>query len=118
MMSVLHDGDRSRVRAASVDPEATHVVRQQGAGGVAALYLAVAYLVAMPYFLIVVDYPGLTDPGEKVAALAEHQSSMYAMHLLTLVVFGIVLAGLTLALWNRLAGSPTLAAAGGAVGLI
>lgn len=117
-MSVLHDSDKSRVRATSADPEATHGVRQQRAGGVAALYLAVAYLVAMPYFLIVVDYPSLTDPAQKVAALVEHQSSMYAMHLLTLVIFGIVLAGLTLALWKRLAGSPTVAAAGCAVGLI
>ena len=117
-MSVLHDSGRSRVRASSADPQGTHVVRQQRAGGVAALYLAVAYLVAMPYFLIVVDYPSLTGSGQKVAALLEHQRSMYAMHLLTLVVFGIVLAGLTLALWKRLAGSPTIAAAGGAVGLI
>ena len=118
VMSVLHDSDKSRVRATSADPEATHGARQQRAGGVAALYLAVAYLVAMPYFLIVVDYPSLTDPAQKVAALVEHQSSMYAMHLLTLVIFGIVLAGLTLALWKRLAGSPTIAAAGCAVGLI
>jgi hypothetical protein len=117
-MSVLHDSDKSRVRATSADPEATYGVRQQRAGGVAALYLAVAYLVAMPYFLIVVDYPSLTDPAQKVAALVEHRSSMYAMHLLTLVIFGIVLAGLTLALWKRLAGSPTIAAAGCAVGLI
>lgn len=117
-MSVLHDSDKTRVRATSADPDVRHGVRQQRAGGVAALYLAVAYLVAMPYFLVVVDYPSLTDPGEKVAALVEHQSSMYAMHLLTLVVFGIVLAGLTLALWKRLAGSPTLATVGGAVGLI
>jgi hypothetical protein len=117
-MSVLHDSDKSWVRAHSADPEATHGVRQQRAGGVAALYLAVAYLVAMPYFLIVVDYPSLTEPDEKVAALVEHQSSMYAMHLLTLVIFGVVLAGLTLALWKRLAGSPTIAAAGCAVGLI
>lgn len=117
-MSVLHDSGRSRVRAASAGPDTTHVVRQQRAGGVAALYLAVSYLVAMPYFLIVVDYPSLTDPAQKVAALVENQSSMYAMHLVTLVVFGIVLAALTLALWMRLAGSPTIAAAGGAVGLI
>lgn len=118
-MSVLHASDRSGLGhgAPAVLLDASDV-REQRAGGVAALYLAAAYLVAMPYFLIVVDYPSLVDPGEKVAALVEHQSSMYVMHLLTLVVFGIVLAGLTLALWKRLTGSPGIAAAGGAVGLI
>jgi hypothetical protein len=43
---------------------------------------------------------------------------MYVMHLVTLVVFGIVLATLALALWKRLGGSPSIAAVGGAVGLI
>ena len=117
-MSVLHASDRSGVGATAADLQHTSEVRQQRAGGVAALYLAAAYLVAMPYFLIVVDYTSLTDPAQQVAALVEHQSSMYVMHLLTLVIFGVVLAMLTLALWKRLAGSPTIAAAGGAVGLI
>ncbi len=117
-MSVLHASDRSRASATAPDLQHTGEVRQQRAGGVAALYLAAAYLVAMPYFLIVVDYTSLTDPAQKVAALVEHQSSMYVMHLITLVIFGIVLAMLTLALWKRLAGSPTIAAAGGVVGLI
>jgi len=117
-MSVLHASDRSRAGASAPDFHDSNEVRQQRAGGVAALYLAAAYLVAMPYFLIVVDYTSLTDPAQKVAALVEHQSSMYVMHLLTLVLFGIVLAMLTLALWKRLAGSPSVAAAGGVVGLI
>lgn len=117
-MSVLHANDRSRVGATSADLRDTNHVRQQRAGGVAALYLAAAYLVAMPYFLIVVDYPSLVDPDRKVAALVDHQSSMYVMHLVTLVVFGIVLAALTLALWKRLAGSPSIAAVGAVVGLI
>lgn len=117
-MSVLQSGTRSRGGSPGVDLQHTAEVRAQRAGGLAALYLAVAYLVAMPYFLIVVDYPSLVEPDEKVAALVAHQSSMYVMHLLTLVVFGIVLAVLALALWKRLAGSASLAAAGAAVGLI
>jgi hypothetical protein len=37
--------------------------RHQRAGGLAALYLALAYLIAMPYFLIAVDYlSGPTPP--------------------------------------------------------
>lgn len=31
----------------------------QGAGGVAALYIAVAYLAAIPYFVFLVNYPGV-----------------------------------------------------------
>ena len=54
----------------------SHNARHQRPGGLAALYLALAYLIAMPYFLIAVDYPGVTDPVEKVALLAEHQGSM------------------------------------------
>jgi len=85
---------------------------------VAALYLAAAYLVAMPYFLIVVNFQDLVGSAQKVTALVANQNSMYVMHLVTYVVFGIVLAALALALWKRLAGSPNLAAVGGAVGLI
>jgi len=85
---------------------------------VAALYLAAAFLVAMPYFLIVVDYPSLVDSAQKVAALVANQNSMYVMYLVTYVVLGIVLAALVLALWKRLAGSPSIAAVGGVVGLI
>lgn len=117
-MRVLHTPDTSTVAATAADPRDTNVVRQQRAGGVAALYLAAAYVLAMPYFLIVVDYPSLVDPSQKVSTLVEHQSSMYVMHLLTLVVFGIVLATLTLALRKRLAGSEGLAAVGCAVGLL
>ncbi|MGA8046919.1 MAG: hypothetical protein WCA30_11710 [Dermatophilaceae bacterium] len=117
-MGVLHSETRSRAGSPGVDLRRTAEVRQQRAGGIAALYLAAAYLVAMPYFLVVVDYPSLVEPGQKVAALVEHETSMYVMHLVTVVVFGIVLAVLALALWKRLAGAPGLAAASAAVGLI
>jgi hypothetical protein len=120
-MNVLHISNRSRVRATAADPqdgEALTYARQQRAGGAAALYLAAAYLVAMPYFLIVVDWSSLVGSAQKVTALVANQNSEYVMHLVTYVVFGIALAGLALALWKRLAGSPSIAAVGGAVGLI
>ncbi len=94
-------------------------VRQQKAGGFAALYLALAYLIAMPFFLVVVKYPSVVDPVEKVALLVRHQDGMRAMYLITYVVFGIVLAVLALALHARLKdGAPVLAQAATAVGLI
>jgi len=91
----------------------------QRAGGLAALYLALAYLIAMPYFLIAVDSASVTDPAEKVALLAEHQSSMSAIYLITYVIFGIVLAVLSFTLYRRMKdGAPVMMQAATAVGLI
>lgn len=92
---------------------------QQKAGGLAALYLALAYLVAMPYFLIVVNYPSVVDPVKKVALLADNRSSMHVMYLITYVIFGVVLAVLAVALYNRLKdGMPATMQIATAVGLI
>jgi hypothetical protein len=94
-------------------------VRQQKVGGLAALYLAAAYLVAMPYFLVFVKYQDVVDPAGKVALLLGNHGSMQAMYLITYVIFGIVLAVLGLALYARLRDrSPILAQAATAVGLI
>ena len=91
----------------------------QRAGGFSALYLALAYLVAMPYFLIAVDYLSVTDPAQKVALLAEHQGSMTAIYLITYVIFGIALAVLSLSLYRRMKdGAPVMMQAATAVGLI
>lgn len=70
---------------------------QQRVGGVAALYLGAAYLLAMPFFLVVVDYPGARDVAEKVALLTSNHASMHVMYLITYVVFGVALAVLALA---------------------
>jgi hypothetical protein len=88
-------------------------------GGFAALYLAAAYVLAMPYFLVFVKYQSAVDPAEKVALLLSNHDSMRAMYLVTYILFGIVLAVLALALYARLKdGTPTLAQAATAVGLI
>jgi hypothetical protein len=93
--------------------------RQHRVGGLAALYLAAAYILAMPYFLVFVKYQGVVDRFEKVALLVGNHNSMQAMHLITYVLFGIVLAVLALTLFSRLRdGSPILAQAATAVGLI
>jgi Domain of unknown function (DUF4386) len=94
-------------------------VRQQKLGGFAALYLAAAYLVAMPYFLVFVKYPSVVDPVEKVTLLVSNHDSMRVMYLVTYVIFGIVLAVLALALYARLRErAPALTQAATAVGLI
>jgi hypothetical protein len=71
-------------------------------GGYAALYLALAYLVAMPYFLLVSDYQRATTPASKVAAIVAEYPGLYAMYVVTYVLFGIVFGTLALSLHDRL----------------
>ena len=47
-------------------------------GGFAALYLAVAYLIGMTLFLVVLDTPSITDPAQKVALLVEKQMVIFS----------------------------------------
>lgn len=102
-----------------MDPVSRTSAGQRRAGGLAALYLAVAYLLAMPFFLVVVDYQSVTGPAEKVALLASHRGGMYAMYLVTYVVFGIVLTVLALSLYRRLRSSaPVVMQVATAVGLL
>ena len=102
-----------------MDPSVGGSARQQKIGGLAALYLAAAYVVAMPFFLLFVNYPSVVDPAEKVALLVGHHDSMRVMYLITYVFFGVVLAVLALSLYPRLKdGAPALAQAATAVGLI
>jgi hypothetical protein len=94
-------------------------IARQKVGGAAALYLALGYIAAMPYFLLVVDYAGAKTAADKIALLTAHQSSMTAMYLASYVVFGLVLGVLVLALHDRLrAAAPATARAATAVGLL
>ena len=94
-------------------------VRGQKAGGVAALYLALAYIAAMPFFLLVVDYQGATTAQEKVALVVGNYASMYAMYLGTYVIFGIALGVLAFALYDRLqARAPATMRVATAIGLL
>jgi hypothetical protein len=93
--------------------------RQQKVGGWAALYVALAYVAAMPYFLLFVKDRGITDAAEKVSLLVSHHSSLQVAYLFTYVIFGIVLAMLALTLHGRLKDeTPVLAQAATVVGLI
>ena len=96
-----------------------HTPAPHRAGGIAALYLGAAFLLAMPFFLVVVDYPGATSVAEKVTLLAENHASMHVMYLLTYVIFGVVLAVLALALHERLSSAaPALMKVATAVALM
>jgi len=95
------------------------MINFQKIGGVAALYEAVAYLVAIVLFLFVLNYPSIVDPAEKVALLVDNQTTMYLLHLVVYEVFGISLVVLALALYDRLKTSaPVVMQTATALGLI
>ncbi|MEZ4726928.1 MAG: hypothetical protein R3E79_07320 [Caldilineaceae bacterium] len=81
--------------------------------------LAVAYLTGIVLFLLVLDYPNVVDPVQKVALLVDKQTIFYTTNLLMYVLFGVFLLFLVLALYARLSGtSPALICAATAIGLI
>lgn len=91
----------------------------QKIGGVAALYEAAAYVVAMVGFLLIVDVSGAADPIEKLALIEDNLTILYILHLISYVFWGIFLVILALALYDRLkTGSPTMAQVATAFGLI
>ena len=71
-------------------------------GGFAAFYLAAAYLIGISLFIVVLDYPSMTDPAQKLTVLVENQMVIFATNLLMYVFFGIFLVALSLALHERL----------------
>lgn len=88
-------------------------------GGFAALYLAVAYLIGMVTFLVVLDYPSITDPAQKAALLVEQQAVIFSTNLLMYVFFGVLLIVLSLALYDRIKpGAPALMQVAAVIGII
>jgi hypothetical protein len=91
----------------------------QKMGGIAALYMAVAYLIGMAIFLVVLDYPSITDPAQKVALLVEMQMVTFSTNLLMYVFFGVFLIVLSLALYDRLkSGAPAMMQAATVIGIV
>ena len=88
-------------------------------GGLAALYLAAAYLVGIVLFLVVLDYPSITEPAQKVALLVEMQMVTFVTNLVMYVFFGVILVILALALYDRLkSGAAALAQVATVIGVI
>ena len=97
----------------------TTTISSRRASGFAALYLAVALVAAMLYFLVGTNMPSVTDPGEQVQLLIDHQLGLHLMYLIAYVAFGLVLAVLALGLHERLVGiAPATSRIATAVGLI
>jgi hypothetical protein len=88
-------------------------------GGFAALYLAVAYLIGMVIFLVVLDYLNITDPAQMVALVVDKQMVIFSTNLLMYVFFGIFLIVLSLALYDRLkSGAQHIMQVATAIGII
>lgn len=88
-------------------------------GGLAALYMAAAYLAAIPYFLLVVHYPSVVDPVAKVLLLRDHFAGMTLMHVIVYELVAIALIVLGLALYHRLrAGAPVVAPLATVIGVV
>ena len=91
----------------------------QKIGGIAALYLAAAYLVGIVLFLFVLDYPNIVDPAQKVALVVDQQMVIYSTNLILYVIFGVFLIMLALALYERLkVGAPAIMQVATAMGII
>jgi hypothetical protein len=88
-------------------------------GGFSALYMAAAYLIGMVLFLVILDYPSITDPAQKVALLVDKQMIIFSTNLLMYVFFGVFLVVLSLALYNRLkSGAPAIMGVATVIGII
>jgi hypothetical protein len=91
----------------------------QKIGGLAAFYLAAAYLVGIVLFLVVLDYPSITEPAQKVALLVENQTVILVTNLLMYVFFGVILVILALVLYDRLkSGAAALVQVATVIGVI
>lgn len=91
----------------------------QKIGGFAAWYMAAAYVIGLAIFLVVLDYPSITDPAQKVALNVEKQMVIFSTNLLMYVFFGIFLVVLTLAVYGRLkSDAPVISQVATAIGII
>jgi hypothetical protein len=88
-------------------------------GGFAALYMAIAYMIGISIFLVVLDYPGIIDPSQKVALNVDRQMVVFSTNLLMYVIFGFALIVLSLAMYNSMkSGAPALMQVGAVVGIV
>lgn len=91
----------------------------QKIGAFSAFYLAAAYLVNIVLYIFVLDYVNIVDPLQKVALLADQKMMVYLTNLSGYVIFGILLAVLMLALYERLnSGSPAITRVAVVIGIL
>jgi hypothetical protein len=91
----------------------------QKMGGIAALYEAAAYLIALVGYILVIGTLVDVDPVQNVILLVENQAFLYMLNLIAYIVGGFFQVALALALYERLkAGSPAIVQTATGIGLI
>jgi hypothetical protein len=94
-------------------------MKTQKIGGLAAFYLAAAYIIGLALFIVVLNYPSITDPAQKAALLVEKQGVIFWTNLLMYVFFGLILIPLALTMYDLLkSGAPALSRFATVVALI
>ena len=73
-------------------------------GGLAALYLGLAYAAGIGLFLVVLDLPSITSAEQKLELVAANALLIHGMHLAIYVIFGVVLTVFVFALHEMLKG--------------
>jgi hypothetical protein len=88
-------------------------------GGVAAFFMAIAHLIGIAIFLVVLNYTGISDPAQKVALNVDKQAIIFSTNLLMYVFFGFALITLVLSLYDRLkSGALALMQVAAVIGII
>jgi hypothetical protein len=88
-------------------------------GGFAAIYMALAHLMGLVIFIVILDYISITDLAQKVAMNVDNQAVVFSTNLLMYVFFGFFLIVFSLALYDRLkAGAPVLIQVAAVIGVI
>jgi len=88
-------------------------------GGIAALYMALAHLMGLIIFIVILDYISITDLAQKVAMNVDNQAVVFSTNLLMYVFFGFALIVLSLALYDRMkSGAPALMQVATTIGII
>ena len=88
-------------------------------GGFAALYMALAHLMGLIIFVVILDYINITDLAQKVAMNVDKHAVVFTTNLLMYVFFGFFLIVFSLALYNRLkTGAPALMQVATVIGII
>lgn len=78
------------------------MVSLQKCGGIAAMYMAVAYIIGITLFIFVLDYPNIVDPSQKTALLVTKPTVIFLTNLIMYILFGLALIVFTFALNERL----------------
>jgi len=74
----------------------------QKLGGLSGIYFAIAYIIMILFFVIIVDYPNITEQSEKIEMFINNKAGMSATYLFGYVIFGLLLPVFSLAVYYRL----------------